>query len=122
MAKDRLKPKFLELFEKNRGLVYITAAQCGINKTTYYSWRKADADFAEQADFILDKQVDKGESKLFDELEKDNPNPQLLMFYLRTKGKNRGYGEAIDMTSNGETVNQAPTINISVVKTDSEEE
>jgi len=120
--KRNLKPKFLKQFEKNRGLVYITCKQVGISPTTFSSWRKNDAEFDEAINQILEEQLDKGESKLLDELEKENPNAQLLMFYLRTKGKNRGYGESMDVTTNGNDVNNIPTINISVIKPKNEDE
>jgi hypothetical protein len=112
MSKEKLKPKFLKILEKNRGLIYMSAKECGINKNTYYNWRKTDAEFAEAADFILEIQLDKGESKLFDELEKDSPNPQLLMFYLRTKGKHRGYADTNSIDA--DISNVIPEININV--------
>jgi hypothetical protein len=65
----------------------------GIHRNTYYKWRKNDEEFAEQCDLIFDEQGDIVESKLLDLVEAGDTSA--IIFYCKTKLKNRGYTERV---------------------------
>jgi len=39
-----------------------------------------------------------------------------ILFFMKYRGKKRGYTDTIDITSNGETINTVSNINIKVVE------
>lgn len=63
----------------------------GINRSTYYKWRKEDPEFATAADEVQEAQIDFVESKLMGLINAGDTTATI--FYLKTKGKKRGYSE-----------------------------
>ncbi len=63
----------------------------GINRSTYYRWRESDKDFADMVDEVMDAQVDFVESKLMELINAHDTTATI--FYLKTKGKKRGWTE-----------------------------
>jgi hypothetical protein len=74
---------------------------------------KLDEEYREAVESISDKALDHVESKLFQLIDgatrevvagdeivtiKDSPNPTACIFYLKTKGKKRGYVERQELT------------------------
>ena len=96
----RDKDKFLELYDKHGANV---AAACkavgGMSRNTFYLWCREDEEFKEKADAIKESLIDYAESKL-QELIEDN-NVTACIFYLKTKGKSRGYSERSEVELSG---------------------
>jgi hypothetical protein len=81
----------------------------GISRTTHYEWMKDDSSYSEQIDSIEQEAIDFVEGKLFERINgvsigKKNekgelvvydspPSDTAIIFYLKTKGKKRGYVE-----------------------------
>jgi len=63
----------------------------GIGRTTHYDWLKNDPEYKDAVDSIQDYRLDQAERRL-DELINDK-NPTAIIFFLKTKGKKRGYVE-----------------------------
>jgi len=88
---DAKKKAFLQALEKNLGIVSNTAKQVGIHRSTYYEWRDTDPEFREAAESIQEVALDFVESKLLKRISDESDTA--IIFYLKTKGKHRGYVE-----------------------------
>ena len=85
------KEKLLEALIKSLGVVSTACEIAGIGRTTYYSYYNSDDRFAKEVDEISNIALDFAESKLFDLIR--DKNITAIIFYLKTKGKKRGYVE-----------------------------
>lgn len=79
----------LKSMEETGGNVSDACKLAGIDRRQYYRWRRQDADFAARADDIREEMTDRVEARLM-KLIADG-DAQSTMFYLRTRGKMRGY-------------------------------
>jgi hypothetical protein len=73
------------------GVVTIACKQAGVDRGTYYAWMKSDAEFKSAIDDIAEVTLDFAENKLHKLMEKGDT--AATIFYLKTKGKKRGYVE-----------------------------
>lgn len=89
------KKRVLEALNKSLGIVTSACNAANVSQTQFYEWKRTDADFAEAVKMIDNKQLDYVEGKLFENI-KDN-DTQSILFYLRTKGKSRGYTERTEL-------------------------
>ena len=89
------KRRVLEALDKSLGIVTTACGRAGVSQTQFYEWKRTDAEFAEAVKAIDNKQLDFVESKLFDNINKNDT--QSILFYLRTKGKSRGYSERTEL-------------------------
>lgn len=91
--KDRQKA-FLANLKDGKGIICYACDKTGISRQTYYDWIKADAKFKAKVDEINEETLDVVESKLLTAISNDDLTA--ILFYLKTKGKSRGYSEQID--------------------------
>ena len=85
------KEAVLKIYEKKLANVSQTCTAANIGRRTFYYWRESDPDFDAVCKDIEDALIDFTESKL---LEKINDSDlTAIIFYLKTKGKDRGYVE-----------------------------
>jgi len=94
---DNKKLTFLENLKKSGGIICTACENTGINRGTFYNWKRADAEFAQAADDVMEMQVDFVESKLMTLIQEGDTTATI--FYLKTKGKKRGYSEKIQLSS-----------------------
>lgn len=92
MKKD--KAKFLENFRQGRGIVSYACEKTGISRATYYNWINGDEDFKKACEDINESVIDVVESKLLSQINDDNLTA--IIFFLKTKGKKRGYVEKVE--------------------------
>ena len=85
------KEAMLEALEKSLGIVSTAAKMVGIDRSTHYAWLKADEEYKSAVSSIQDSVLDFAESHLY-KLVKEG-NPAATIFFLKTKGKKRGYIE-----------------------------
>jgi predicted DNA-binding transcriptional regulator AlpA len=85
------KNAFIESMKKTLGIVTQSCDKVGISRETYYKWMKEDPNFAKQIEYVQEIAVDFVESKLFQQIQ--NGDTTASIFYLKTKGKHRGYIE-----------------------------
>lgn len=86
-----LKRKMLGGMEKSLGIVTTGAKTAGIHKSTHYEWMKSDPEYARAYNDLEDVALDFGESMLHQNMEKGKEASTI--FFLKTKGKKRGYIE-----------------------------
>tara|TARA_R110001592_G_scaffold225781_1_gene481757 strand:- start:129 stop:500 length:372 start_codon:yes stop_codon:yes gene_type:complete len=85
------KKKFVVGLRNNLGNISKACDAVGISRTTYYDWIESDDLFKEDVEHIKESLLDLAECKLLENIE-DNQNIAII-FYLKTKGKKRGYIE-----------------------------
>lgn len=91
MKKEESKGKFLEALAAAAGIVLTACESANVSRSTYYRWYKEDAAFAERVDEISEEQLDFVEGKLLKSIKAGDTTA--IIFYLKTKGKKRGYSE-----------------------------
>ena len=88
---DTKKAAMLEALEKSLGIVSTACKMVDISRQTHYAWLKADEEYKKAVNSIQDGVLDFAESHLY-KLVKEG-NPAATIFFLKTKGKKRGYIE-----------------------------
>ena len=88
---DKKKKDFIEALRNNLGHISNACEAAKIGRRTYYDWIDKDKNFKEDVDHVQDSLLDLAESKLLENIE-NNENTAII-FYLKTKGKKRGYIE-----------------------------
>jgi hypothetical protein len=85
------KEQMLEALEKSLGIVSTACKMVDVGRTTHYQWMKDDPEYKKAVDSIQGGVLDFAESHLY-KLVKEG-NPAATIFFLKTKGKKRGYIE-----------------------------
>lgn len=93
---DISKKAMIEALEKSLGIVTTACKQVGIARVTHYEWMKTDAEYKEAVESIADLALDFAESQLHKQIQ--NGEVSSTIFYLKTKGKKRGYVERQELT------------------------
>lgn len=110
-TRNKKKEKMLEELSASRGIIKIACDRSGISRNTFYEWIKQDLEFKKAVDIIQEEQIDFVESRLLDNINEGDT--QASTFYLKTKGKGRGYTERdIPQTSAALVQNNAPDIDV----------
>ena len=89
-----LKKKMLEAMEQSLGVVTSACKSVGIDRSSHYRWMHEDEDYKESAENITELAIDFVESRLFKQIREGSTTGAI--FYLKTKGKNRGYIETTE--------------------------
>lgn len=87
---------FLNALAESRGIISTACKRVGISRQTYYNWLADDEAFRDACNEIAEEQIDQVESRLLDLIEEGDVSSTL--FYLKTKGRNRGYNERLELT------------------------
>ena len=85
------KVAILEALEQSLGVVTTACKIVGIERKTHYNWLEQDEDYKAAVKSIEDVAIDFAESQLHKQIKKGST--QATVFYLKTKGKRRGYVE-----------------------------
>lgn len=92
---DRYKKKaMLAALEKSLGVVTNACRKVGVSRDTFYRWLKEDEDFKRKVEDVSEMSLDFAESKLYKLIADENVTA--ILFYLKTKGKHRGYKESVE--------------------------
>lgn len=90
------KESLLKSLEQSLGVVTVACKKADIPRSTYYKWLKEDEAFAAEVSDIENVALDFAESQLHKQISENNTSATI--FYLKTKGKNRGYIERQEIT------------------------
>lgn len=93
---EQHKKAILEALEQSLGIVTTACKKVGVGRTTFYQWLKDDEEFKKQVDDISNITLDFAESQLHKQIK--DGNTSATIFYLKTKGKKRGYIERQEIT------------------------
>ena len=98
------KESVLKALEKSFGVVTVACKNAEVPRSTFYKWVKEDKEFAKDVKDIANIALDFAESQLYKQIGKGNVTSTI--FYLKTKGKGRGFVERQEITgANGMPTN-----------------
>jgi hypothetical protein len=98
------KEAILQALENSLGVVTVACKKTDTPRSTYYKWLKEDEEFAQAVKEIENVALDFAESQLHTQIK--DGSTSATIFYLKTKGKKRGYIERseLDLTSGDEPI------------------
>ncbi len=92
----------IEALEKSLGVVTTACKTVGISRQTHYEWLREDGQYRDAVDDISDVALDFAESQLHKQIQ--NGEVSSTIFYLKTKGKRRGYIERQEIENSGSLI------------------
>lgn len=115
------KAAMYEALTNNLGNVTKSAEQIGIHRQTHYDWINDDPEYKAAVDSLKNVALDFAEEQLRKLMEgaerqalthdgevvtiKDAPNTSAVIFYLKTQGKQRGYIERQELSTEIKSIN-----------------
>lgn len=93
------KKVLLAALEKSLGVVTTACKSVGLDRGTFYQYYHKDASFKAAVDDIENVALDFAESQLHKQIQRGEVSSTI--FYLKTKGKHRGYVEKQQTEYNG---------------------
>lgn len=107
---EQHKIAILEALSKSLGIVTSACERVGVGRTTFYSWLHSDPEFKKKVDDLSGIAIDYAETQLLKQMAKGNAASTI--FFLKTKGRSRGYIEKqdFDVTTNGNEIQPLPQI------------
>lgn len=93
------KKAMIEALDKSLGVVTTACKKVGISRKTHYEWLKEDEKYKAAVEELADVALDFAESKLHKKIE--GGDTTATIFYLKTKGKKRGYIEKQEIEHSG---------------------
>jgi hypothetical protein len=96
---EQHKKAMLDALEKSLGVVTSAAKTVGVGRTTHYLWMQEDKEYKAAVEELSDVAIDFAESQLHKQIKEGNSTATI--FFLKTKGKKRGYVERqeVDVSS-----------------------
>ena len=88
---DTLKGAMLVALESSLGVVTTACKIVKMNRSNHYDWMNSDDVYRKAVDEIQDVAIDFAESQLHKQIQEGNTTATI--FFLKTKGKKRGYIE-----------------------------
>jgi len=85
------KEAMIEALNKTLGLVSHACKIVGIHRSTHYDWLRNDEEYKLAVESTNDLVLDMAESSLYKQINQGNT--AATIFYLKTRGKKRGYQE-----------------------------
>jgi hypothetical protein len=96
---EQHKKAMLDALEKSLGVVTSACKTVGVGRTTHYLWLQEDKEYKAAVEELSDVAIDFAESQLHKQIKEGNSTATI--FFLKTKGKKRGYVERqeVDVSS-----------------------
>lgn len=89
--KEQIKEQLLTSLEKTLGNISQSCRKAGIGRRKFYDLISEDQEFKDKCEELKEGVLDFAESKLKQEI--NDGNITAIIFFLKTKGKRRGYTE-----------------------------
>jgi len=90
----RKQKAMLEALEKTAFNVSAACRMVGIDRRTHYDWLHKSNTYKKRCEEIQESLIDLAESQLLKKIKKEDLGA--IIFFLKTKGKKRGYTERIE--------------------------
>jgi hypothetical protein len=103
--REAKKARVIEVLREFDGVIKYACHEAKISRSTFYNWKETDPEFKAQVDEIAEEATDEMEYTFLQKcrgvkaVDQDGivykvpPDTTALIFYLKTKGKDRGYTE-----------------------------
>lgn len=108
--KKRKKAMLIKALKQSLGLISPACEAAGISRQMFYIYMKDDPEFKREVEEIDDYVLDYVENQLFKKIKEGSEKS--IHFHLRNKGKKRGYGDNLDITTNGKDITEIKLIEI----------
>lgn len=95
----RRQKAFLEAYDKSLSNISVACKQIGISRNTFYDWCKKYPDFNEKINEFDEGILDFAETMLMKNIREQKEAS--IFFFLKTKGKSRGYIEKQELEHSG---------------------
>ena len=110
MTKEETKAKLLVSLNNSFGNISKACEKLKISRRTFYNYIQEDKEFKEAVEEIEESLIDLGESELYNQITEGNVTA--IIFFLKTKGKKRGYVERTEF------VNKIDEVDLSGISTE----
>ena len=87
----RQKKALIKALEKNLGVITYACKDVKVTRNTFYKYMREDPEFKKEAEAIDDVALDYVEKALHSQIK--DGSTAATIFYLKTKGRKRGYIE-----------------------------
>ncbi len=98
------KKNFLAALEKSLGVVTVASETSGISASNHYDWLKSDEQYKGDVKLVGERAIDFAETALFTNIKKRKERS--INFFLDRRGRARGYGKTLDVTSKGDKLGE----------------
>lgn len=95
---EEYKKKLLEALERSLGIVTPACKDVGVSRETFYRYYREDEAFKNAVDDINEITLDFTENQLLKKIKEGSERS--ILFYMKYKGRKRGYTERIDIDAN----------------------
>jgi len=112
------KKAMIQALEKSLGVVTTACKQVDISRDTHYRWMSDDEDYKAEVESLSDVALDFAESQLFKKIK--DGDTTAMIFFLKTKGKKRGYVEKTQIEHSGEMRMSPPRTLADIYEDDAE--
>ena len=112
------KKAMIQALEKSLGVVTTACKQVDISRDTHYRWMSDDEDYKAEVESLSDVALDFAESQLFKKIK--DGDTTAMIFFLKTKGKKRGYVEKTQFEHSGEMRMSPPRTLADIYEDDAE--
>ena len=117
---EKYKELLLVALEKHLGIVTSACKEVSISRDRFYTYYNTDEEFKKKVDSINDYTLDFAETQLLKKIKEGSERS--ILFYMRYRGKKRGYTDSIDLTTDGEKLNNIKVIFVDGNKSDTSPE
>lgn len=118
MYPKEMKDNMIQALELNLGNVSLACKAMGIARVTHYQWMKDDKEYRKAVKDMENAALDFAESSLLKQIAKGNP--LATIFFLKCKGKKRGYIEQNQLEIRGNMLFRADFGKSNTIHTTSE--
>lgn len=117
---DSHKKGLITALNEYKGIVSTACDSIGLSRTTFYNYVNDDPEFAKEVENCQERAIDFVEGKLFEKINgvtiqsynskgdpviyDQAPSDTAIIFYLKTKGKKRGYVEKQEVEHSGSII------------------
>jgi hypothetical protein len=98
-----LKKALVEAMQKSYGVVSTACKMARVDRSTFYDHYQADPEFKKACDECSEIALDSVETALYKQIE--TGNTAATIFYMKTKGRKRGYKEETSFTFGNPSTN-----------------
>lgn len=110
MKPKKTKKDILIALKKHLGNVTYSCEEVGISRDTFYRWLREDEEFKRDVESVNDIQIDFVENKLMQKIKEGSD--AAIIFFMKHKGRGRGYSDSLDITTNGKDITSIKLIEI----------
>jgi len=103
---EKKKEMFLAALIDSMGNISESCKAVQISRQTFYNWIEKDGEFKRKVDEVNESLIDFAETQLMKKIKEGDTTA--LIFFLKTKGKTRGYSEKpdVEVNVNAEKINK----------------